>query len=75
MTIETKHNIGDEVWIEMWVIADGKKYKKVRVFGVTVNVRTNGDIIIEYALTRSGYYYARNEDAIFPTKEELLKSL
>lgn len=69
MTIETKYNIGDEVWFRTL-----KFNKKAKVIGVTINLREDG-VIIEYGLERKGYYYQRRESDLFPTKEELLKSL
>lgn len=66
MTITTKYNIGDEVWF----IFGGKPYKS-RVLGIKVwsqdwyiycvrQFQSSGDIL---------------EELLFPTKEELLKSL
>lgn len=69
MTIETKYNIGDEVWFRTL-----KFNKKAKVIGVTINLREDG-VIIEYGLERKGYYYQRRESDLFPTKEELIKSL
>lgn len=71
MTIGTKYNIGDEVWVSV----DGKPTKgKVR--GINARIGRFGDTmygrityeVISYELP----YY---EDAVFSTKEELLKSL
>ena len=71
MTIETKHNIGDKVWS----IPNGKpvKFTIERIY-----VKVYKDIC-----TISYEYYDDNEDRtyrlpeymVFPTKEELLKSL
>ena len=69
MTIGTKYNIGDEVWFRTL-----KFNKKAKVIGVTINLREDG-VIIEYGLERKGYYYQRRESDLFPTKEELIKSL
>jgi hypothetical protein len=69
MTIETKYNIGDEVWFRTL-----KFNVKARVIGVTINLREDG-VIMEYGLERKGYYYQKREIDLFPTKEELLKSL
>ena len=69
MTIETRYNIGDEVWFRTL----GFKVK-AKVIGVTINLREDG-IIMEYGLERKGYYYQRRESDLFPSKEELLKSL
>ena len=40
---------------------------------IRIRVFSDNDIIINYSLERSGYYYERNEEELFPTKEELLK--
>jgi hypothetical protein len=69
MTIETKYNVGDEVWIRTL-----KFNVKARVIGVTINLREDG-VIMEYGLERKGHYYQRRECDLFTTKEELLKSL
>lgn len=68
MLIDTKYNVGDKVWMHSL-----GRYYNAEIIGITINVRTEGDIIIEYGLTRKGYYYQRRENDIFPTKEELIK--
>lgn len=70
MTIETKHNIGDKVWFQTL----GINYK-AKVMEIRMRVFSDNDIIINYSLERSGYYYERNEDELFSTKDELLKSV
>jgi hypothetical protein len=70
MTIETKYNIGDEVWFQTL----GINYKAL-ITHVHIDVFTDGDHIIHYDLLREDYPYERNEDELFPTKEELLKNL
>ena len=70
MTIETKSNIGDEVWFQTL----GINYKAT-VTKIVIHVFIDGKVIVNYSLARSGYEYERNEDELFPTKEELLKSL
>ena len=71
MTIETKNNIGDEVWVSV----KGKPTKgKVR--GINARIGKLGDTIysrITYEVI--SYELPYIEDAVFPTKEELLKSL
>ena len=69
MTIETKYNVGDEVWFKTL-----KFNVKANIIGVTINLRQDG-VIMEYGLERKGYYYQRRESDLFHTKEELLKSL
>ena len=77
MTIETKYNIGDEVW----VIA-GNKAQHLRIEAIEVSIEKamitedGGFSISEYKTSYSvgrGNWY--KESDIFPTKEELLKSL
>ena len=70
MTIETKYNIGQEVWFQTLGINYIAKVMEIRM-----RIFSDNDIIINYSLERSGYYNERNEDDLFPTKEELLKSL
>lgn len=69
MTIETKYNIGDEVWFmddlqptsgEILMI-DIERYKRMQFTKYTVALC---DVL-------TSFY----EDKLFPTKEELLKSL
>lgn len=67
MTIETKYNIGDEVWY--------KGYKELfcdKVFNIEIIVDNKGEIIVEYDLWGD---VIKHECQLFPTKEELLKSL
>lgn len=71
MTIETKYNIGDEVWMTLF-----DKPKKFVVKGVEY---------VYHTIFIGCYYYIKSEDCqyevripeseLFPTKEELLKSL
>ena len=70
MTIETKYNIGQEVWFQTL----GINYK-ANVTKIVIHAFIDGDVIVNYSLARSGYEYERNEDELFSTKEELLKSL
>ena len=71
MTIETKYNIGDEVWISN----SFREAFRVTVYGIVVEV-TDGNIMTDYKV---GYTVdscvLRKEELIFLTKEELLKSL
>ena len=77
MTIETKYNIGDEVWLmyhnkAVRTKTESVKIKKYarRTMGmkietcITYDVATPDDSTIEVI-----------EESLFPTKEELLKSL
>lgn len=67
MTIETKYNIGDEVWFE--AAGDAKCEE---IFGIEVNVYKD-KLFIEYLFANDSYPFGLNEFDLFPTKEELLK--
>ena len=71
MTIETKYNVGDEVWVS---VKGEPTQGKVR--GIDVHIGKMGDTIygrVTYDVI--SYEMPYNESAVFPTKEELLKSL
>lgn len=77
MEIKTKYNIGDAVW----VIA-GNKVQHLRIEAIEVSIgktmiTEDGDFSIsEYKTSYSvGWGNWCKESDIFPTKEELLKSL
>lgn len=70
MKIETKFDIGQEVWFGSLGFD-----KSAKICEININVFIDGDVRIEYGLEKRGYYWKRNEHEIFPTKEELLKSL
>lgn len=66
MTIETKYNIGEEVWC----LVKGKPYK------VTITAyKLDGYNIIRGLIDDICRYFELPEYNLFPTKEELLKSL
>lgn len=67
MTIETKYNIDNEVWY--------KGFKEICHDGISnirIDVDCLGEIHIEYELWNAA---TKEEYQLFPTKEELLKSL
>lgn len=68
MTIETKYNIGDEVWF----MFDGKPLKGevVRISEYTIKVKVIFKDGKEYLFSRD-----IKDFKLSPTKEELLKSL
>ena len=76
MTIETKYNIGDEVW----VILDNRVQRRViKDFSIksetrydAFRVRYCSKIIVKYYFGDGEYV---DETMCFPTKEELLKIL
>ena len=67
MTIETKYNIGDEVWFRGY-----KGIYQDKIFHIHININCDGEIQINYELWG---YTIKEESKLFPTKEELLKSL
>ena len=71
MTIETKYNIGDEVWI----MVRGECYQ-LKVVGIRTNSLKYYKSI-EYFVSEDGdeLSFTFGESELFPTKEELLKSL
>ena len=69
MTIETKYNIGDEVWI-----TNNSQPIQVQILQITVKKRGE-HITIEYMIDNDEVITRRYEQDLFPTKEELLKSL
>ena len=71
MTIETKFNIGDEVWF----MKENKPTKKVVDFIEIIAASTTSKSFIQYGLKMEGVVERVTEKYLFPTKEELLKSL
>lgn len=75
MTIETKYNIGDEVW---WLTNDCKspiKCSNVARINITIyESQTSVFYVLENWHPYDGYTFL-SEKCLFPTKEELLKSL
>lgn len=71
MTIETKYNIGDEVWVANIF----REPIEVKVYGIVAEVKDN-NVLIDYhvGLSENGCAF-RKEELVFSTKEELLKSL
>lgn len=65
MTIETKYNIGDEVWFKI-----GSKIYCGRICCIVVWCD-----ILSYQVEFERRLYNLFEDFLFPTQEELLKSL
>lgn len=74
MKIETKFNVGDEVWVR-W--EGGIYHTKVEAITVEIFCGKDGEIIksIRYDMIVPDAYLSYKEHALFPTKEELLKSL
>jgi len=72
MKIETVFDVGDRVWFEPLI-------EEIPVCGVIEGLRIKVDrrfkVECLYCLHYNGVSYEYSKDAIFPTKEELLKSL
>ena len=71
MEIKTKYNIGDEVWIMIY----GECYQLI-VVGIRTTT-SKGYKSIDYFVSEDGdeLSFTFGESELFPTKEELLKSL
>ena len=72
MKIETKYNIGDEVWVE-WFSTPTKMIVESLLFVKDREIEKIMYSVINPADRRE--CYDANECELFPTKEELLKSL
>lgn len=71
MTIETKYNIDDEVWL----MKENKPTTRVISFIEVIAASTTSKSFIRYGLKTEGVVERVVESLLFPTKEELLKSL
>lgn len=69
MTIETKYNIGDEVWYK-----SSKEIFQDTICEIKVNIDCFGEAYIHYKLWDTPDVL-KEENDIYPTKEELLKNL
>lgn len=71
MTIETKYNIGDEVWF-----MNNNKPARGTVIKIDIDIARSGDWYIEhYKVEADGYQHIKVGQNLYPTKEEMLKSL
>lgn len=71
MTIETKYSIGDEVWGEWYL-----EIEKFKVKGISIIVEgIKPSILYDLVSTQDYIEASMTEEYLFPTKEELLKSL
>ncbi len=76
MTIETKYNIGDMVWFMENNMVAHRAISVVYVEGGIVNGKTRLQILYKMnAHKEIGCDALVRESDLFPTKEELLKSL
>lgn len=69
MTIETKYNIGDEVWFQ-----DHEQPLRREIVGIEIEIYAK-KTFVKYVFCEDGFAYEMHEQDLFPTKEELLKSL
>ena len=69
MIIETKYSIGDEVWCKI------HKGTKAKITAIHIIAATVDNIVIEYSVMWNGGAWCKNENELFLTEEELLKSL
>ena len=70
MTIKTKYNIGNEVWVKNCF----NEPFKMEVLEIYIEVTKNCKIY-KYKLANGIATIFRNQNELFQTKEELLKSL
>lgn len=71
MTIRTKYNIGDKVWVANIF----REPIEVKVYSIVAEVIDN-NVLVDYhvGLDKNGCAL-RKEELVFPTKEELLNNL
>lgn len=69
MIIKIKYSIGDEVWCNIYGGI------KVKINSVIVRVSPDGNYIADYTIIMDGIAWCREENELFLTEEELLKSL
>ena len=72
MTIETKYNIGDEVWGEWYMEIAMFKVKGICIIVEGIKTSILYDLIDTQDYTNEA---SMTEEYLFPTKEELLKRL
>lgn len=77
MTIETKYNIGDEVWVIAENEVQKLRIQECKVSTARATRSEDGKFqVIEYRIV---YYFGdgewASESKCFPSKEELIKSL
>lgn len=82
MTIETKYNIGDEVWCnyrnEEWGSTDRTRVVKGYIMAIHISIWDNSELYVKYSVSErmdSRNWFSKLESDVFPTKEDLLKSL
>lgn len=70
MTIETKFNTGDEVWAYL-----DEQCMKGKVVNITIYIKPNDSVVGWYNVMFDDDDVCLPSTHLFPTKEELLKSL
>ena len=70
MKIETKYDIGQEVWAYL-----GEQCIKGRIFNIRIYVEQNDSIVCWYNVMFDDDDVCLTSNYLFPSKEELLKSL
>ena len=68
MEIKTKHNIGDDVWCNLF------NGVKVKITAIRI-IATRSGVTIEYSVMWNGGAWSRMENELFSTEEEMLNSL
>lgn len=69
MIIETKYNIGDEVWIKLRI----RGVQKWKIREITIEILKSRQYRELYRIEKEGLYYIAFLSELFPTKEKLLK--
>lgn len=70
MKIETKYNIGDEVWFRSFGFI-----KSSIIYCISISIFNDGDIHRTYHLSSEGCFFDKIESELFKTKQELLDRL
>ena len=70
MTIETKFNIGDEVWFKHFGFI-----KSAVIYYISISIFNSGDIHNTYYLTSEGCFFEKIESELFRTEKGLLDNL
>lgn len=65
MTIETKYNIGDEVWVQ--TLTNG--VQKWKIQGINIEITENGKYRELYRIEVGGYYYIAYLCELSPLKK------
>lgn len=69
MIVETKYDIGNEVWVKTRT----KGVQKWKIREITIEILKNREYRELYRLEKGGLYYIAFLSELFPTKEKLLK--